>query len=102
MKDRVVLVTGSTDGIGRETALELARMGAEVIVHGRNSAKASVVADAIRRESRNASVAFLSADFSDLENDQRTLAHDAWIARKPIWRFTSRALIPTSTILSGV
>ncbi len=67
MKDRVVLVTGSTDGIGRETALELARLGAEVIVHGRSAEKASAVADAIRRDTGNASVAFLSADLSDLE-----------------------------------
>jgi NAD(P)-dependent dehydrogenase (short-subunit alcohol dehydrogenase family) len=33
---RVILVTGSTDGIGKETALSLARAGARVIVHGRN------------------------------------------------------------------
>ena len=34
-KHPVVLVTGATDGIGRETALELARRGARVLVHGR-------------------------------------------------------------------
>ncbi len=60
-------MTGSTDGIGRETALELARLGAEVIVHGRSSGKASAVADAIRRETGNPSLAFLPADFSDLD-----------------------------------
>ncbi|HEY3446404.1 MAG TPA: SDR family oxidoreductase [Myxococcales bacterium] len=32
----VVLVTGSTDGIGRETALQLARRGAKVVLHGRS------------------------------------------------------------------
>jgi NAD(P)-dependent dehydrogenase (short-subunit alcohol dehydrogenase family) len=36
---RVVLVTGSTDGIGKETALGLARAGAHVIVHGRSRPK---------------------------------------------------------------
>ncbi len=35
--DSVVLVTGATDGIGKETALELARLGARVIVHGRKN-----------------------------------------------------------------
>jgi NAD(P)-dependent dehydrogenase (short-subunit alcohol dehydrogenase family) len=33
---RVILVTGSTDGIGKQTALELAQAGCRVIVHGRN------------------------------------------------------------------
>jgi glutamyl-tRNA reductase len=33
---RVVLVTGSTGGLGRETAKALARQGDHVIIHGRN------------------------------------------------------------------
>jgi NAD(P)-dependent dehydrogenase (short-subunit alcohol dehydrogenase family) len=64
--DSVVLVTGSTDGIGRETALELARLGARVIVHGRNAAR---VADAYE-EVRSVSEVFpplpLIGDLSSL------------------------------------
>src|SRR3712207_279936 len=37
--DRIVLVTGATDGIGLRTAVEIARGGAKVIVHGRNVKK---------------------------------------------------------------
>ncbi len=36
MEGWVVLITGSTDGIGKQTALDLARMGAWVLLHGRN------------------------------------------------------------------
>ncbi|HLL01009.1 MAG TPA: SDR family oxidoreductase [Myxococcaceae bacterium] len=36
---RIVLVTGATDGIGLETASELARKGARVVVHGRSAAR---------------------------------------------------------------
>ncbi len=43
---RIVLVTGATDGIGLQTALEIARTGAHVVVHGRSAAKV----DKARRE----------------------------------------------------
>lgn len=38
-----VLVTGSTDGIGRETARQLVQRGAQVVVHGRDAAKVQAV-----------------------------------------------------------
>ena len=40
MTQKIVLVTGATDEIGRQTALELCRRGAAVIVHGRTPASA--------------------------------------------------------------
>ncbi|MHA1728719.1 MAG: SDR family NAD(P)-dependent oxidoreductase [Promethearchaeota archaeon] len=40
MKGRIILITGSTDGIGKQTAIDLAKMGAFVIIHGRNEKKA--------------------------------------------------------------
>jgi NAD(P)-dependent dehydrogenase (short-subunit alcohol dehydrogenase family) len=64
--DRRILVTGSTDGIGKETALELAAMGAEVIVHGRTKGKAALVAQEIARTTGNEKTAFIAADFADL------------------------------------
>jgi NAD(P)-dependent dehydrogenase (short-subunit alcohol dehydrogenase family) len=39
MSEKTVLVTGSTDGIGKQTALELARLGYRVILHGRSLAR---------------------------------------------------------------
>ncbi len=39
MDGKVVLVTGSTDGIGKQTAYSLASKGAIVLLHGRNSLK---------------------------------------------------------------
>jgi len=36
MKNKIVLITGSTDGIGKQTAVELALLGARVLVHGRD------------------------------------------------------------------
>ena len=44
---RTVLVTGATDGIGRETALALGRLGAHVVVHGRDRERGESVCDRI-------------------------------------------------------
>jgi NAD(P)-dependent dehydrogenase (short-subunit alcohol dehydrogenase family) len=47
-----ILVTGATDGIGKETAFELARKGAEVIVHGRNEKKVAATIEELKKRTR--------------------------------------------------
>jgi NAD(P)-dependent dehydrogenase (short-subunit alcohol dehydrogenase family) len=66
MQGKQVLITGSTQGIGRAAALALARLGAEVTVHGRDSGRAGAVADEIRAASGNPKVDFLAFDLSSL------------------------------------
>jgi NAD(P)-dependent dehydrogenase (short-subunit alcohol dehydrogenase family) len=44
-----ILVTGSTDGLGRGTADSLLRSGHDVVVHARNTARAEAVADLVER-----------------------------------------------------
>jgi 3-oxoacyl-[acyl-carrier protein] reductase len=57
LSGRVVLVTGSSRGIGRAIALDLARAGAEVVVHHRdNAAAANAVREEILRLGRDALV----------------------------------------------
>jgi 3-oxoacyl-[acyl-carrier protein] reductase len=70
------VVTGSSSGIGRAIALELARSGADVLVHARqNQAGANEVAETIRSMGRNAKVVL--ADLSDADAQDR-LVSAAW------------------------
>ncbi len=65
-EQRVILVTGSTGGLGRETALALARGGDHVIIHGRNEQRAHQVIQEIEEDGRG-SARFYRADFASLE-----------------------------------
>jgi NAD(P)-dependent dehydrogenase (short-subunit alcohol dehydrogenase family) len=47
LKNRTILITGASDGIGKALAIESARLGAQVILHGRNTAKLEKVYDEI-------------------------------------------------------
>lgn len=63
-----MLITGSTDGIGKIAAMHLAMMGATVFVHGRDPDKCRAVRDEIWKASGNPKVTYLLADFSSLHD----------------------------------
>ncbi|MDO9546383.1 MAG: SDR family oxidoreductase [Pelolinea sp.] len=71
MNDQTILVTGGTDGIGKETAIQLARMGACVLVHGRDQKKGTQVIKEINRDTGNEKIALYLADFSSLADIKR-------------------------------
>jgi NAD(P)-dependent dehydrogenase (short-subunit alcohol dehydrogenase family) len=54
LRDRVVLVTGASQGIGRAIAVEMARVGAHVAVCSRRADALETVAAAVRDEGRKA------------------------------------------------
>jgi len=60
-----VLVTGSTGGIGRAATLALGRLGADVIVHGRDSQAGAAVVDELAEIGADGT--FVEADFADVE-----------------------------------
>jgi len=64
MVGKVCMVTGASSGIGKVTALELARMGATVVMVCRNQAKAEPVLAEIRQVTGNSAVELMLADMS--------------------------------------
>jgi len=67
---RIALVTGSTDGLGREVARRLAAQGAHVIVHGRNAERGQAVVAEISASGKG-SARFYRADFASLAEVRR-------------------------------
>jgi NAD(P)-dependent dehydrogenase (short-subunit alcohol dehydrogenase family) len=65
MAGKTVLITGSTDGVGRYVATELAKRGAKVLVHGRDAGRGKALVEEIQRLGKEAP-AFYQADLSSL------------------------------------
>jgi len=67
---KTILITGSTAGIGRETAKELAEKGQRIIIHGRSQSKAQKVKEELNSINPEADHKIAVAD---LESQQQVL-----------------------------
>lgn len=65
MKGKICVVTGANSGIGRETAVGLARLGATVVMVCRNAARGEAAQRAIIAQSHNRDVHLLLGDLSN-------------------------------------
>jgi NAD(P)-dependent dehydrogenase (short-subunit alcohol dehydrogenase family) len=73
LDERVILVTGATDGLGRGVAERLAAGGAAVLVHGRDDARGEATIRGIRDATGNERLRWYGADLASLA-DVRALA----------------------------
>lgn len=73
MRDKTVLVTGATDGIGKESVLRLASMGARVLAVGRNAEKGAACVGELQAVTGSNDIEFLCADLS-VQAEVRRLA----------------------------
>src|ERR1700728_102257 len=74
VKDRVCVITGGTDGIGKAAAFGLAAQGAKLLVHGRDPDKGARAVAELRARSGNPAIEFVQADFSSLADVRRLAA----------------------------
>ncbi len=72
MQNKLCLITGATSGIGKATAIELARLGFDLILTGRNEFKGKVISDSLIKKNKIKSE-FIKCDISSLK-DVRNLA----------------------------
>jgi len=75
MKGKIVLITGATSGIGRETALGLARKGATLVLVGRSREKLGRTISEIAAQTGNQQIDSLVCDLTSMES-VRKLAGD--------------------------
>jgi len=68
LKDKVCIVTGSNSGIGKETAISLAEMGATIVMVVRDKEKGEVARSDIIKESGNTAVDLMICDLSSMES----------------------------------
>ena len=86
---KTVFITGSTDGVGRYVALQLAAQGANLLIHGRDAARAKDVVDQITRSGKGKAT-FYQADLSSLA-EARKLADSVKADHKKLDIFISNA-----------
>ena len=73
MTGKTVLITGSTDGVGRYVARRLAEAGARVLIHGRDAVRAKALIDQIVRAG-HAAPTFYQADLSSMSGARELAA----------------------------
>lgn len=77
LQDRVILVTGASDGIGRALALEVAALGARVILHGRDRQKLEAVYDQITASHPDCRPSIAILDFATATGESYTSVADS-------------------------
>lgn len=68
MQGKIVLITGATSGIGKETASALAEKGATVVMACRNMTKGNSVCETIKWESGNTRIELMELDLASLSS----------------------------------
>jgi NAD(P)-dependent dehydrogenase (short-subunit alcohol dehydrogenase family) len=98
---RVVLVTGATDGIGKQTALALAKAGAKVVLHGRSKLKVDAAIASIVEQVPAAELEGVSFDLGNLAGVRK--GAEAILAKVPALHvlINNAGIFATERVVTG-
>lgn len=103
LENKSVLVTGSTDGLGRLLALELARQGANVIVHGRTAEKTDKIIQELNEINSSGSYTSVVCDLNKPESISSAFTQvkklDILVNNAGIWQEGNTVEIPPEKII---
>ncbi|GLY99539.1 SDR family oxidoreductase [Actinoplanes sp. NBRC 103695] len=99
MSTKTALITGSTSGIGRATALKLARNSVRVLVSGRDAQRGQEVVEKIRSEGKEAH--FIRADLRDAHSAVELAAKATEVAGGALDILVNNAAIGTAGPTAG-
>ncbi|WP_394751040.1 SDR family NAD(P)-dependent oxidoreductase [Spongiimicrobium salis] len=74
METKTILITGSTDGIGKLVAIQLAKDGHQMLLHGRNHKKLQETIVEIKAITDNGNIHGFVSDLSDFKSIQKMIA----------------------------
>lgn len=69
LSKKTILITGATDGIGKALAIEFSKLGANIILLGRDSSKLDTVYDQLERSYESQKHLILEVDLALLNNE---------------------------------
>jgi len=83
MNGKTVLITGASAGIGLQSAIDLAKLGAEVVMVGRDERRIARAAELVKSQTGNQAISYLLSDLSSLK-DVRKLAQEFKVKQKKL------------------
>ncbi|GCE15167.1 3-oxoacyl-ACP reductase [Tengunoibacter tsumagoiensis] len=100
LAQQTILITGSTDGLGKQTALALARQGATVLLHGRNQQRLEKTLREIQEATGKRNLETYLADLADL-SEVRSLAERVQTQHPQIDMLINNAGVGSGKLLGG-
>lgn len=90
LQNQTILITGSTDGLGRKLAFALADLGANIIVHGRDSKKVDEVVKDLQQKNEEGVFTSLVCDLNDTSSVEQAFSQisslDILINNAGVWQ----------------